>query len=148
MSAYYFAYGSNMNPARMKARGMMVADMQPGTLQGMRLAFNKRAADAPNFSCANVVYDTRSLVEGVLYRLAGIEEIGKMDYYEGTPRFYSRDIFTIETAAGAVPAWVYIANAAVISEGLKPSQQYLQHLLAGREFLSSEYYGVLLDTPC
>ncbi len=44
MSAYYFAYGSNMNPARMKARGMMVADMQPGTLQGMRLAFNKRAA--------------------------------------------------------------------------------------------------------
>ncbi len=39
----YFAYGSNMNPARMQARGLSVCEALAGRLPGYVLCFNKRA---------------------------------------------------------------------------------------------------------
>ncbi len=39
---WYFAYGSNMNPARMQARGLAVLEALPGRLPGYGLCFNKR----------------------------------------------------------------------------------------------------------
>lgn len=148
MSIYYFAYGSNMNPARMAARGMGVASIQRGRLSNLRLAFNKRAADGADLSHANVVYEAGAVVEGVLYRLTGPAEIVKMDPFESAPRFYSRDIFAVETALGQVPSWVYIANRAAIVEGLNPSRDYLDHLLAGRDYLSDDYVARLTRVTC
>lgn len=148
MSCYYFAYGSNMNQARMKARQMDVRDVMAGTLTGCALAFNKLAADAPDRSYANVVYAPKSEVEGVLYKLQNLTEITRMDPFEGAPRYYSREIYLIETARGAIPAWVYVANKAMINNQLKPAPWYLDHLLAGREFLSEAYYQALTQVPC
>jgi len=148
MSCYYFAYGSNMNQARMKARQMGVCEVLAGTLPGCALAFNKLAADAPGRSYANVVYAPKSEVEGVLYRLQNLGEIARMDPFEGAPRYYSREIYLINTATGAIPAWVYIANKAMIHNQLKPAPWYLEHLLAGREFLSEAYYHALTQVPC
>lgn len=148
MSCYYFAYGSNMNQARMKARQMDVCDVLAGTLPGCALAFNKLAADAPGRSYANVVYAPESKVEGVLYQLGSPDEITRMDPFEGAPRYYSREIYFINTAEGAIPAWVYIANKAMIDNQLKPAPWYLDHLLAGREFLSEAYYQALTQVQC
>lgn len=148
MSSYYFAYGSNMNQERMTQRGLEFHRALPGRVENLKLAFNKRAADAPHRSYANVIYQPGHVVEGVLYELVSPREIVKMDPFEGAPRLYSREIYGIETDEGMIPSWVYIANKAMITEGLLPARWYLNHLLAGREFLSDDYYQALHQTPC
>ena len=35
-----------------------------------------------------------------------------------------------------------------ITEGLQPARWYLRHLLAGQEFLSTDYHAALKATPC
>lgn len=137
-----------MNPERMAARGLDVTHALAGTLRGVRLAFNKKASDAPHRSYANVMYCPDSLVEGVLYGLSGPDEIFKMDPFEGTPRLYSRDLFPIETAEGVIYAWVYVANKAMHDDSLKPEQLYLDHLLAGKPYLTESYYASLLTVEC
>jgi gamma-glutamylcyclotransferase (GGCT)/AIG2-like uncharacterized protein YtfP len=140
---YYFAYGSNMNSQRMIDRGLEFSQALAGQMHGYQLAFNKKAWDHPCRSYANVVVSRcseNSVVEGVLYKLNDHQQIFKMDPFEGAPRLYSRDIYLIETLEGKIPAWVYIANKATLAEGLKPDQWYLDHLLAGKPYLSESYY--------
>ncbi|MCY1549344.1 hypothetical protein D9M68_855070 [compost metagenome] len=51
------------------------------------------------------------------------------------------------TEKGVQPAWVYIANPAMREPGLSPTRSYLEHLLAGREFLSPSYCDALSAVP-
>ena len=148
MSCYYFAYGSNMNPLRMQARGLRYLRIFSGRIEGLSLVFNKRAADVPMRSYANVVYDPAGRVEGVLYELSHEQEIIKMDRFETTPRYYSREIFPVTTPEGVMHAWVYIANRAMIEDDLLPERWYLEHLLAGQPWLSAGYYAGLCRTRC
>ncbi|MEK1906399.1 MAG: gamma-glutamylcyclotransferase family protein [Pseudomonas sp.] len=143
---YYFAYGSNMNPLRMQARGLLVEEAMAGQLPGFALCFNKRAQDHPGHAYANIRHQRGAVVEGVLYRLAADSEILKMDPFEGTPVYYSRERMVVHTALGLIPAWVYVANPAWRSEGLAPSRAYLAHLLAGRDYLSTDYWAALAAT--
>ena len=145
--SFYFAYGSNMNPARMRSRGLAFSEAMAGRLEGYALCFDKRAHDRPGRSYANIRYQRGGVVEGVLYRLAHEDEIWKMDPFEGTPIFYSRERMPVMTARGVQPAWVYVANPAMREEGLWPSRSYLEHLLAGREFLSPAYWEALAAVP-
>ncbi|MGL4315606.1 MAG: gamma-glutamylcyclotransferase family protein [Pseudomonas sp.] len=143
---YYFAYGSNMNPARMQARGLRVEEAMAGQLPGFALCFNKRAHDHPGRAYANIRHQAGAVVEGVLYRLAAESEILKMDPFEGTPVYYSRERMPVQTAQGPVPAWIYVANPAWREDGLAPSRTYLAHLLAGRDYLSADYWAALAAT--
>jgi cation transport regulator ChaC len=145
---WYFAYGSNMNPARMQARGVQVSEAVAGRLSGYALCFDKRAVDRdPGRAYANIRYQRDGVVEGVLYRLAEPDEIAKLDPFEGTPIYYSRERLPIVTAHGVQPAWVYIANPAFRQDGLLPSADYLAHLLLGRAFLSETYWSALAAWP-
>lgn len=146
---WYFAYGSNMNALRMQARGLNVVEALSGGLPGYRLCFNKRAMDrAVGRAYANIQHARDGLVEGVLYRLQDAGEIAKLDHFEGTPIYYSRECLPIVTAHGVQPAWVYIANPAFRENGLLPTVDYLAHLLAGRELLSEDYWSALAALPC
>ena len=145
---YYFAYGSNMNRARMAARGLTVLETLPGKLGGMTLRFNKRARRPPHCACANVCWSPGSVVEGVLYRLADEGQITLMDPFEGAPRYYSRERFPIQTAQETVYAWVYVANPAVIDDSVLPQRWYLDHLLAGEPYLSDSYLRFLREVRC
>ncbi len=64
MTIYYFAYGSNMNPARMASRGMRYRRSVAGFLEGWTLAFNKRANGREGRAYANIVEDAGGGVEG------------------------------------------------------------------------------------
>lgn len=136
-----------MNPARMQARGLIVHEALPGRLPGFALCFNKRAVDRPGCAYANIRHQRDGVVEGVLYRLAAQEEIAKLDPFEGTPVYYSRERLPILSARGVQPAWVYIANPVFREDGLLPARDYLEHLLAGREFLSAAYWSTLAAWP-
>lgn len=148
MSRFYFAYGSNMNSERMRARQMRFGRLLAGRLHGVELAFNKRAADLPGRAYANLVFARQGTVEGVLYELESEREMLRMDPFEGTPRYYSRDIYPVQTGEGEIPAWVYVANRAMIDDNLRPERWYVDHLLAGRPYLSDGYVRRLLATPC
>ena len=146
--SYYFGYGSNMNQLRVEQREMPFVEVLAGTLHDYQLAFNKRSVKYPGAASANVIAKAGASVQGVLYKLTGPQAILKMDPFEGYPVRYSRFELPVETAIGQVTAWVYTANADYIEEGLMPAQWYLQHLLAGKPYLSEDYYQALAKTIC
>ena len=143
---WYFAYGSNMSPARMEARVGGWHARMPGRLPGFRLAFNKRASGEEGAAHANIVPDAGGVVEGVLYRLdeAALEVL---DRYEGHPEHYGREEMEVRCGDGTVRAWAYVATPAWTEEGLRPTREYLDHLLAGRDCLSDDYWRMLRETP-
>ena len=148
---FYFAYGSNMNTARVRERGLSFNRCFGALLPRYGLRFNKRSRLEQGAGHANIVVAFDESVEGVLYELDGPDEIVKMDRFEGAPIQYGRDVVEVVTpdrALGSVAAWTYFGNGAVLADSLRPPRWYLDHLLAGEAFLSSGYYRRLADTPC
>ena len=147
MVSWYFAYGSNMNPARMLARGLDFEQRIAGVLPRFQMRFNKAAVGKPGIAYANIVYQPAAAVEGVLYQLADSQAIEVMDQYEGSPVRYSREVYSIKTADSSVNAWVYVANPAMLADQLLPESRYVDHLLAGKDLISSEYCQWLENHP-
>ena len=148
MTRYYFAYGSNMNPARVTERGLRFDRVSNAVLGNVRLSFDKQSREHPRSGHANLTFDRASRAEGVLYRLRDAQEIERMDRFEAAPLNYSRDVVVVESDGERVAAWTYFANAAVVRHGLRPERSYLEHLLAGRDYLSPGYFGWLSETAC
>jgi len=145
---YYFAYGSNMNPQRMRERGVTFCSREPARLPGQRLAFNKRGLTLPRGAgYANVVPDRHGVVEGALYRMDR-SQLAALDECEGWPRHYRREEMEVERADGSrVTAIVYVAQPGWTRPGLRPTREYLDHLLAGRDVLSPAYQRWLAAVP-
>ena len=163
MVARYFAYGSNMNPDRVRERGIVFEHAAAAALEGFTLVFDKTSRAHAGLGHANVVPARGKTVEGVLYWLATGDEIGKMDRFESTPVNYSREVVHVRVAHQHLPSdhppapgvehslvttWTYFANPAVRQPDLRPPRSYLNHLLAGRPFLSEDYYEMLAAWPC
>jgi gamma-glutamylcyclotransferase (GGCT)/AIG2-like uncharacterized protein YtfP len=155
--AYYFAYGSNMNEGQMKERMESnkgrcsafpkgkYALINGGRLRNWELKFNKEPTNPryPNEGFANIVPKHDYNVEGVVYE---IDEKGlaRLDCSEGVPDNYFRPInrLSIEIEGNIFMCEVYIAVK--IKENLRPSGEYINHLLKGKEHLSKNYYEWLL----
>jgi len=148
---HYFAYGSNMNKERMRARGVQFSEMFVGFLPNMQLRFNKLCKNTGT-GHANIVYCRESIVEGVVYHLESSDDLNTLDRFETTPKYYSREIIPVKSpgnhAGDGIAAWVYIANRAVLCEGLLPERWYLNHLLAGEPYLTPRYFQSLQQTRC
>ncbi len=142
--AYYFAYGSNMNIARVAARIGETRRALPGVLEGYALRFDKTSR-VPGIAHANVAAEPGAQVEGALFELHYPEQIELMDPFEGVPHDYCRYACIVETVEGPVEAWVYIAVAGKTRESLRPAREYLDHLLAGKPFLSERYHARLRE---
>lgn len=139
---YYFAYGSNMNAARVAARIGTTRRTLSGVLHQYALRFDK-ASRVAGIAHANVVPAIGGRVEGALFELAEPGQIELMDPYEGYPHDYERHRLPVVTEEGAIPSWVYIAAPGTTAPSLKPAHEYLVHLLAGEPFLSAEYHRQL-----
>ena len=139
----YFAYGSNMNPQRMRERGVIFFSRQHLILSGYRLVFNKIVSH-PNAGAANIVPDEESKVEGVLYKVT-LKGILNLDRYEHYPYDYDRVILNIPfDGQKNIEIKTYIALPHKTGDGLRPRREYLEHLLAARDLLSDDYYKNLL----
>ncbi|WP_136248924.1 gamma-glutamylcyclotransferase family protein [Halomonas borealis] len=139
---YYFAYGSNMNTARVEARIGATRRALPGVLHDHALCFDK-ASRVSGISHANVVAMPGERVEGALFELLAPAQIESMDPFEGYPHDYDRRRMSIDTGRGPIEAWVYIAAPGTTGESLRPAREYLEHLLAGEAFLSADYHARL-----
>lgn len=137
-----------MNPLRMQGRELLVVSATAGWLDGFGLRFNKRSRRDDSLACANMVYAPGEQIQGVLYGLESVAEITKLDPHEGAPWRYSREVFSVQTETGSQPAWIYVANPAVLDDQILPARWYLEHLLAGSEYLTHSYWQAIDKTAC
>jgi hypothetical protein len=131
----YFAYGSNMNPSRMVERNIQCLSSCKAYINNSQLLFNKKSWKDPSIGFANIAYKKDSIVEGTLYV---IDNITLLDKWEGYPKHYMRIEMDVIVDNLVIVSYVYIANPQMISEGLKPRLDYVEHLLKG-EWLSDSY---------
>ena len=149
---WYFAYGSNMNPARLvdgrlKEKGVEMGARIAGRLEGWQLAFNKIARTPPGAGAGNILVKPGGVVHGTLNQMpdAGL---AVLDVWEGVASgHYERRLLpVIRTDTGAtVEAVAYVAL--MVGEGLRPTREYLGHFLAGRDLLPADYWEMLRATP-
>jgi len=139
---YYFAYGSNMNEARMKERGVHYSERQLGSVDGYTLAFNKRAGNlAFKAGYANLMPTSTAPGPqyGIVYTLHSRDEFLKLDKFEGTDSFnYFRKVIAVTTPGGQIlQAVTYFAGR--LEDELLPTAEYISHLWAGQDLLPPEY---------
>lgn len=141
----YFAYGSNCNPAVMEKKGVGYTSRERATLTGYRLLFNKMALREklpPGIGFANINVDPNHFVEGVLYDIVE-EDLGRLDESERYPDHYTRIEVTVQANEIDVACVSYQACPDKIADNLKPSRNYLNHILAAKDFLSWQYFEAL-----
>ena len=146
MSLYYFAFGSNMDKQQMIDREVEFTEMQKGIMKDWKLVFNKRKWKGEGVGFANIVPEYGLTVEGIIYKV-NENTIQTLDDLEGIPKAYHKKTMLVENInKESVNCIVYIANHSRTNNSLKPEKKYLNHLLAGKEFLSEEYYSELKNT--
>ena len=149
---WYFAYGSNMNPARLadqrlKERAVQMGHRIGGRLDGWRLVFNKVARAPAGAAAANIIETSGEVVHGTLNEMpeAGLEVL---DIWEGVAGgHYERRILPVVRAdtGETVEAVAYVALK--VGSGLRPTREYLFHLLAGEDLLPATYWKKLKAVP-
>ena len=141
----YFAYGTNCNAAVMDQKGIHYTARQRSSLSGYRLLFNKRSLRESlpeNIGFANIEEDEEGTVEGILYDL-GVGSLEILDESERHLSHYNRIRVVVDADSGREECWTYKALPEVIADGLLPSRNYINHILAGQEFLSKQYFDAL-----
>ena len=128
-----------MDPDRMKEREINFSKRERAILEGWRLEFNKVASRNPKEGYANIVKDEEHIIEGIIYTIQD-SDIKKLDKYEGYPNHYERLTVRVRLDDGEeVEAIAYVAKSDKVKKGLKPSKEYLNHILKGCDLLSKEY---------
>lgn len=115
----YFAYGSNMNPGRMKERCPGSIDLGGAILRNYKVAERLYA---------DIDYEPGAVTHGVLY-LISEEHVKSLDYHEGYPRVYIRLLVDIEHCGNVYQAITYEMywETKITRDGLKYPQKY-RHL--------------------
>jgi gamma-glutamylcyclotransferase (GGCT)/AIG2-like uncharacterized protein YtfP len=143
---YYFAYGSNLSEKRMiEERKIKFLQRKKATLPNFKLIFNKLSKDNPQVAFANIQREEGSLVEGAVYEIEN-KDSAILDRFEGFPKHYTKEIVRVISEGEEIYAVVYIANPTMTRENLKPTQNYLNYLLEGKDMLSENYYENLSKT--
>ena len=129
----------------MQRKGVPFTTRRRAVLRGYRLLFNKRSLrealpDALGF--ANIEEYEEGTVEGILYELE-VNALDKLDEAERHLSHYDRIRVVVDADAGSEECWTYKARPEVVSDGLVPSRNYINHILAGHEFLSKQYFDAL-----
>jgi gamma-glutamylcyclotransferase (GGCT)/AIG2-like uncharacterized protein YtfP len=123
----------------MRERRINFSKREHAILEGWRLEFNKVSSKNPKEGYANIVKNENSVVEGILYEISD-SDLKTLDKYEGYSSHYGRIKIIVKMDNGEkVEAITYIAKPDKVKDGLKPSREYLDHLLKGCDLLSEEY---------
>jgi gamma-glutamylcyclotransferase (GGCT)/AIG2-like uncharacterized protein YtfP len=129
----------------MKERGIDFISRTFGILRNYKLVFNKLSSKNSKEGFANIITCQDSIVEGAIYEIND-SDIFLLDKYEGIPKHYYRKNIEVQNNNGMVNCIVYISNESKIIEGLKPSEDYLNHILKGKDLFTENYYNKLRNT--
>ncbi len=132
MSLYYFAYASNLHPARLRERAPSAELLEVAVLPDRALRFCKRSTDG-SAKCT-LMPALGSRVFGAVYR---IDEADKpvLDRIEGLGEGYGEEWQGIPLSTGVVKAFHYVATPDYIDPALPPYHWYKDLVLAGARHL-------------
>ena len=127
MTFLYFAYGSNMLPARLLDRCPSARALGTSIAHGQKLEFSKASKDGSG--TATLVAAPNSAVPGVIFEI-DLGERKQLDLHEGVGFGYRRDdAFAVEGSPALTST--YLGNA--LDEALRPYDWYLATVIAGAE---------------
>ena len=121
----YAAYGSNLDPARMRAYCPHSPMIDTGWLEGWRLTFGGEGALGWEGAVTTIVESPGDRVFVALYEVHAWDA-AYLDEVEGvTSGTYRKLTVRVATLDGAVTAWVYVLNE---YEGGLPTEWYLSEI--------------------
>ena len=111
-------------------------------LHEYEMIFNKHSNDGGK---ANIMSSPGNIVEGILYSVIE-EDLLILDKYEGvaTEQYKRYDIKARDNNKKSIAAVAY--KALNTGKLFAPTEEYLNYILEGKEFLSPEYYSKLEST--
>lgn len=126
MKRLYAAYGSNLNLEQMSLRCSSAKLYGKGIIDGYRLIFKGQVGN----SYASIEPFAGGKVPVLIWELQEDDE-KNLDYYEGYPRFYEKEILTVEPEnKELIEVMVYIMTDER-TELNPPSQRYLNSIKDG-----------------
>jgi cation transport regulator ChaC len=127
----YFAYGSNMSPARLKARTPSARVLGTATLPGHVLRFHKRSRDKSGKCNVFATANSADRVLGVLFAIDKAER-SKLDGAEGLNKGYHDATVTVINEHGRRrKVLTYVATPDSIDDNLKPYTWYKDFVVSG-----------------
>lgn len=126
---HYFAYGSNMLTARLRARCPCAEPIGRARLDGFRIDFTKRGGDGSGKATIHRAGQNET-VFGVIFSMA-LHERPMLDGCEGFPTHYERIAVTVDGPDGMAEAETYIATEAMLGDTLLPLDWYHALVLTG-----------------
>ena len=138
----YFAFGSNMSAQRMLERLGWSPSRLGAILPDYEMIFNKHSNDGGK---ANIMHSPGNIVEGILYSV-NEEDLLILDKFEGveTKQYKRHEIEVRNHNKNSIAEVAYKAlNTGKVSA---PTEEYLNYILEGKEFLSLEYFTKLKST--
>jgi hypothetical protein len=148
---WYFAYGSNMQPATFAGRrGIVPLRAVAARLAGWRVVFDKPPILPIGEAMANLVEEAEAEVLGVAYEVTA-RDLEHIDLTEGVTIGNYQRIEVPVAPIGPVDA-IELAFTLVSDRrdaDLKPSRRYMSCLIAGAEHhaLPAEYVEFLRSVP-
>jgi len=147
---WYFAYGSNMQPATFAGRrGIAATRAVPARLVGWQLVFDKPPILPMGQGMGNAVAATGAVLFGVAYAITP-EDLAHVDLTEGVLiENYRRVAVEIEPLDGGAPFEAWTLTSDRRDATLLPSQRYMALLIDGAEHhgLPAEYVAWLRAHP-
>jgi hypothetical protein len=129
MSFLYFAYGSNMLPARLQGRCKSARLVSRATAAGFGLEFSKVSKDGSGKATLFKAGDAAT--PGALFEVSD-SDLGALDRAEGAGHGYDRhESFAVEVTGSGERLNVRTYIATVIDRCLKPYDWYLALVIAG-----------------
>jgi sulfite reductase (NADPH) flavoprotein alpha-component len=146
----YFGFGSNMNLASLRAKGVEPLASRSATLHGWRLRFNVQHFFRHEGGVGNIEPSATpgDRVQGVLHDCPD-EALAPLDATEACGHGYDRITVEVEANGERIPAFTYIGMPAFIDDNCQPSRRYLNILIDGarRAGLDPDYVQALEAQP-
>ncbi len=147
---WYFAYGSNMQPATFAGRrGITPSRALAARAPGWRLVLDKTPIIPIGESFANLRADGEAHAWGVVYEI-GTDDLAHVDLTEGVLiGNYARVEIAVQTASADGPARAFTLVSEKRSDHLRPSGRYIGMLIEGAmtHGLPDEWIAMLRAIP-
>jgi len=140
---WYFAYGSNMDSARIKSRLGYIPSHKIAILSDYRFGYQKAASHKGRMGFATVVKHTGQKVWGKAFAITK-DDLASLDGFEGVPYSYKRDLVPLKTKDGQELKAVIYLPAQYNRKKLFPRRDYLAHIIKGGKELPQDYVNKIV----
>lgn len=130
---YYFAYGSNLHPLRLRERIGNADVVSVVEKRGLKISFAKVGSDQSGKCTFHETNNNEDTLYGVLYKITP-EGKAILDKIEGVGTGYDEKELIVPVANTELNAYTYQANPNHLNSALAPFDWYKQLVLTGAHF--------------